>query len=131
MEIDEEKLQAAIQKAVSEQLYKEQMEAQAAAEDAKLPKELTLENVLRYDGQLQETPYTRDTVRNIIAETIAYIEQWNVGESRLNEDVLSHFFAWIDRETKSPTTMEQYQERRDAEEAELERQHQGETAIIF
>jgi hypothetical protein len=137
MEISQEKLQALIEKAVKEQLAnhyeknRAELEAQAAAIAEKLPRELTLENVLKFSGALPETVYSRDTIRDILKETIDDIENWDIGGARLNEDILARFFSRIDREAKNPTTKEEYQAKRDAEEAEYQRQREAENAIVF
>jgi hypothetical protein len=123
-------LQAAVNEAVAKELQKLEAEKKQAELDAKTPKELSFENVLRYSSQLPETAYTRDTIKNILTETVSGLEGWSPGGARL-EDILVDFFSAIDREVKTPTRKEEWQERRAEVEKEYERRRAAETALIF
>jgi hypothetical protein len=131
MEIDDERFEDVIQQAVTAELQKLETEKKAAELDAASPKELTLQNVLKYSGALPETAYTRDTIKNILTETIGDIERWDYGKRRINEDVLGNFLSAIDRESRVPTTKEAWLAHRAEKEAENERQRVAAAATIY
>jgi hypothetical protein len=131
MEINNEELQGLIKQAVMEALQKREAEKKDAELEAKTPHELNLENVLKFSCALQESVYTRDALRNILAETIGDLEAWDYGKRRINEDILGRFLSAIDREAKTPTTKEVWQERRAEKEAEYEKQRAMEGSITY